>query len=175
MNGEVSYRVTVGSYTFDVTLEADGGGLLARTGDTASAVTWHRRASHAGTLRVDEASTEVLLAATANATWVAIDGYQTEVQVVEARALRLAASLPQRAAQTTRVEVRAPMPGRVVAVRVQIGERVERNTLLAILEAMKMENELRASHAGRVADGRVAEGETVEHGALLILLEPPDE
>ncbi len=65
------------------------------------------------------------------------------------------------------------MPGRVVAVRVAPGDVVERNALVAILEAMKMENELRAPRPGRVADVRVAEGDTVEHGALLVVLEPP--
>ena len=65
------------------------------------------------------------------------------------------------------------MPGRVVSVRVSVGEAVERNALLAILEAMKMENELRAPAPGRVTDVRVAEGDTVEHGALLVRLEQP--
>jgi biotin carboxyl carrier protein len=65
------------------------------------------------------------------------------------------------------------MPGRVVSVRVVAGDTVERNTLVVILEAMKMENELRAPQPGRVKEVRVAEGDTVEHGALLVLLEPP--
>jgi biotin carboxyl carrier protein len=142
-------------------------------GEEQHAVAWHARGPHAGALAVDERLLEVLLTEAAGGTWVALEGYQAEAQVVEARALRLAASLPARAARTERVEVRAPMPGRVVSVRVALGETVARNALVAILEAMKMENELRAPRPGRVADVRVAEGDTVEHGALLVLLEPP--
>src|SRR5262249_57258810 len=105
--------------------------------------------------------------------WVALDGYQDRAEVVEARALRLAAALPARAAQRGREEVRAPMPGRVVAIHAEVGTEVERGTVVAILEAMKMENELRAPHAGRVAAVRVAEGDRGEPGAVRLRLEPP--
>jgi biotin carboxyl carrier protein len=173
MSGEVSYRVVVGDYTFDVTLESTDDGLVAAVGDERNRVAWHPRGPHAGALTVGDSVVEVLLADAADAVWVALDGYQGEAVVAEARVLRLAASLPRRAAQAERTEIRAPMPGRVVSVRVAVGQTVERNALLAILEAMKMENELRAPQPGRVADVRVVEGDTVEHGALLILLEPP--
>jgi biotin carboxyl carrier protein len=106
--------------------------------------------------------------------WVAADGYQEEARVVEARARRLAAALPRRAAGAVRLDVRAPMPGRVVSIRVAVGAVVERGDLLATLEAMKMENELRAPGAGRVQALHAREGDTVEHGALLLVLAPPE-
>jgi biotin carboxyl carrier protein len=173
MSQDTSYRVTVGEYTFDVTLEAADDGLHARVGDESYPVAWQPRGPHAAALTIGDRVREALLAETPGANWIALDGYQAEAQIVEARALRLAASLPARATRSERVEIRAPMPGRVVAVRVAAGEVVERNALLAILEAMKMENELRAPQPGRVADVRVAEGDTVDHGALLLLLDPP--
>jgi glutaconyl-CoA/methylmalonyl-CoA decarboxylase subunit gamma len=173
VSGEVSYRVTVGDYAFDVTLEPGEGGLLARVGDEQQPVAWQPLRPHTSVLTMGDSTREVLLAEAGASTWVALDGYQAEARVEEARALRLAASLPVRAAQTDRVEIRAPMPGRVVSVRVVAGDTVERNTLVVILEAMKMENELRAPQPGRVKEVRVAEGDTVEHGALLVLLEPP--
>jgi biotin carboxyl carrier protein len=173
VNQETSYRVTVGEHTFDVTLEPTDEGLRARVGDQSHRVAWQARGHLAGALALDTRVREALVAETADATWVALDGYQAEAHVIEARALRLAASLPARVAQTERVDIRAPMPGRVVSVRVAPGELVGRNGLVAILEAMKMENELRAPQPGRVADVRVAEGDTVEHGALLVVLEPP--
>ena len=173
MSGEISYRVTVGEHAFDVTLFLDKDQLVARVGDQTIRVAWQARDRHRGVLTIDERKSEVLLAESTEATLLAVDGYQAEAQLVEARALRLAASLPRRAGHAERIELRAPMPGRVVSVRVSVGEAVERNALLAILEAMKMENELRAPAPGRVTDVRVAEGDTVEHGALLVRLEQP--
>ena len=67
--------------------------------------------------------------------------------------------------------VRAPMPGRVVALRVAAGDKVEAGQELAVLEAMKMELALKAPRAGTVAELRAAEGEFVEADSVLVLLE----
>lgn len=63
--------------------------------------------------------------------------------------------------------VRAPMPGRVTAVLVQEGQKVEAGAPLLVVEAMKMENELRAPQAGVVAELKAVAGDTVELGAIL--------
>jgi len=65
----------------------------------------------------------------------------------------------------------APIPGKVVAVKVEPGDEVEPGQALVVLEAMKMENELAADQAGKVAAIHVAAGETVEGGELLVELE----
>jgi biotin carboxyl carrier protein len=71
--------------------------------------------------------------------------------------------------------VRAPMPGLVVRVEVQVGDRVRPGQGLVIVEAMKMENELRAEASGRVTGIRVSPGEAVERDQVLIDLAPEDE
>ena len=63
------------------------------------------------------------------------------------------------------------MPGKVVRVLVAAGDRVARGQPVAIVEAMKMENELRASREGTVKDVVAREGASVEAGALLLLIE----
>lgn len=67
-------------------------------------------------------------------------------------------------------EVRAPMPGRVVAVAVGVGEAVLPGGLLLVLEAMKMQNEIRSQHGGTVVRLDVEDGKAVESGALLVTL-----
>jgi len=62
----------------------------------------------------------------------------------------------------------APMPGKIVAVLVEPGDRVERGTPLLILEAMKMEHTIAAPHAGMVAEVRYGVGELVSEGAVLL-------
>jgi biotin carboxyl carrier protein len=65
----------------------------------------------------------------------------------------------------------APMPGRVVRVLVSAGDRVEARQPVAVVEAMKMENELRAPKAGTVKDVSVAAGTSVEAGRVLVVVE----
>ncbi len=64
--------------------------------------------------------------------------------------------------------LRAPMPGRVVAVRVAIGAEVAHEQELLVMEAMKMELSLKAPSAGQVSELRVEVGQFVEADALLV-------
>ncbi len=64
----------------------------------------------------------------------------------------------------------APIPGKVVAVKVAEGDRVRAGQPLVVLEAMKMENELAAEREGVVSAVHVAPGDTVEQGAPLVEL-----
>jgi biotin carboxyl carrier protein len=66
--------------------------------------------------------------------------------------------------------IRAPMPGLVVQVEVELGQRVEAGVGVVVLEAMKMENEIRASMEGTVAAIHVSAGQAVEKGAPLVEL-----
>jgi biotin carboxyl carrier protein len=68
-------------------------------------------------------------------------------------------------------DVRAAMPGKVVAVLVEVGATVERGQGLLVIEAMKMENEIAAPRAGRVASIRVKPGQAVEAGEVLAVIE----
>ena len=64
----------------------------------------------------------------------------------------------------------APMPGRIVLIRVQAGDPVEEGQELLVMEAMKMELTLKAPRAGTVAEVRVAAGDFVEADAALVVL-----
>jgi biotin carboxyl carrier protein len=67
--------------------------------------------------------------------------------------------------------LRAPMPGLVVRVQVEPGQKVEPGAPLVVLEAMKMENELKASAPAVVKGVRVVPGEAVEKGQVLVEFE----
>lgn len=66
--------------------------------------------------------------------------------------------------------LRAPMPGRVVAVHVRAGDEVAAGAPLVVVEAMKMQNELLSPCAGSVRAVPVNEGDAVERGAVLVEL-----
>ena len=69
------------------------------------------------------------------------------------------------------IEVRATLPGLVVAVAVATGAEVDEGAALVTIEAMKMQNEVRAPRACRVTSVAVSPGQPVAGGALLVLLE----
>jgi biotin carboxyl carrier protein len=89
-------------------------------------------------------------------------------------ALRRALHQTQGAAQDAVAaagEVIAPMPGKILAVKVGVGDRVQRRDVLCILEAMKMENEIMAPAGGAVKEARVAAGQDVLYGDVLFVIE----
>lgn len=64
--------------------------------------------------------------------------------------------------------VKAPMPGTVVSIKVNAGDKVTKDTLVAVLEAMKMENEIFAGVDGTVAAINANAGDSVNTGDALV-------
>jgi biotin carboxyl carrier protein len=92
-----------------------------------------------------------------------------EVHVEDERERALIGSL--KSSQTTgEITVRAPMPGLVLNVLKEVGARVERGEIVAVLEAMKMENDLAAPHGGTTKEVRVGKGQTVNQGDILLII-----
>ena len=79
------------------------------------------------------------------------------------------AEKPQKAAQGS---VICPMPGMIVAVKVKVGDRVNQDDVVVVLEAMKMQSEIRSPHGGVVKQILVNEGDLVKGGAVLVVVEP---
>jgi acetyl-CoA/propionyl-CoA carboxylase biotin carboxyl carrier protein len=69
--------------------------------------------------------------------------------------------------------VTAPMQGTIVRLAVHEGQSVEVGDLIAVVEAMKMENSILATEGGLVADLQVAVGDTPSQDALLCRIIPP--
>jgi acetyl-CoA carboxylase biotin carboxyl carrier protein len=67
--------------------------------------------------------------------------------------------------------VNAQVTGRVVRVEKQVGDRVDAEETLMVLESMKMEIPVEAPSAGTVSEIRVGEGDSVEEGDSLAVLD----
>lgn len=65
------------------------------------------------------------------------------------------------------VKISAPMPGTIVDVKLAVGAKVTNGTVIAVLEAMKMENDVVASCDGTIASINVTKGQSVETGTLI--------
>ena len=65
----------------------------------------------------------------------------------------------------------APMPGKIIDIHVNVGDRVEVNQPIMVLEAMKMESEIVAEQAGTITSINVAKGDMVNPGDVLFSIE----
>lgn len=77
--------------------------------------------------------------------------------------------------ESTNAEVCAPLPGRLVEMRVAEGEQVKEKDVVAVLESMKMNLELRAPQSGVISALSGTAGQEVDQGEVLAVIEPDAE
>ena len=68
------------------------------------------------------------------------------------------------------IKVTAPMPGTILRLNVKVGDTIQANSLVCILEAMKMENEIFASEGGTVKSINAPQGSSVNSGDVIVTL-----
>lgn len=69
------------------------------------------------------------------------------------------------------IKVTAPMPGKILSVKANVGQEVKQGDVILLLEAMKMENEVVAPQDGKVASINVGSGDMVESGDVLATMD----
>lgn len=102
---------------------------------------------------------------------IVLGGETYVARVLDERALMMAAASGPGKDEKAGEVLRAPMPGVVVGVAVEVGAEVVAGQGVVTLEAMKMENELRSAAGGVVKDVRVKVGQGVVQGETLIVIE----
>jgi biotin carboxyl carrier protein len=120
------------------------------------------RAAPAGEIRdvrPGEMPRGVLAARDGDVAWVSIGGETWRIAKAGGRAAR---------AGEDEHALAAPMPGRITAVHVSEGQRVESGDVLVVLEAMKMEFAVKAPRAGIVANLAAEAGKMVGLGDVLL-------
>lgn len=99
---------------------------------------------------------------------VLMRGKQYQITVEDEREKRLKAAAGGGVAEGGEFNLKAPMPGLVVAIPVAEGEEIKKGQVLIILESMKMQNELKSPKDGIVERIRVKAGESVEQKQALL-------
>ncbi len=99
---------------------------------------------------------------------IQIDGRTYQVQISDAVDQQILKMNLKSKKSNQLKELRAPMPGLVRQVNVQVGDQVDSGDALFILEAMKMENVLKSPVNGIVSDIFVKPGESVEKNQILL-------
>ena len=95
-------------------------------------------------------------------------GRQYNLTIEDEREKRLRAAAGGGVAESGEFHLKAPMPGLVVAIPVNEGDKVEKGQVILILESMKMQNELKSPKSGTVGRIRVKQGEKVEQRQALL-------
>lgn len=96
-----------------------------------------------------------------------LNGSLRDVDVVDSTATTSVVKVPM-ADPKDKSQVGASIPGAVSKVSVKVGDKVEENQVLAVVEAMKMETSVSARMAGTIEEVLVEAGDTVKAGQLLI-------
>jgi biotin carboxyl carrier protein len=81
-----------------------------------------------------------------------------------------APAAPKPAASGAGKAVTSPLPGVIIAIKVNVGDSVKAGQEVAVLEAMKMENSIEAEHDGTVTAIHVAKGDSVLEGAAVVTI-----
>ncbi len=67
--------------------------------------------------------------------------------------------------------VLAPMPGKIMELKVKVGDSIEEDDPVVILEAMKMEMPVASTATGKVTEIKCEEGQNVDGDAVLVVIE----
>lgn len=68
------------------------------------------------------------------------------------------------------ITVKAPMPGKIAALKAETGKVIKRGDVILVLEAMKMQNDITATADGTLHEIRVAPGDNVKTGDVLAVI-----
>ena len=67
--------------------------------------------------------------------------------------------------------IKTPLPGVIIDIKVNVGDPVAKGQTVAVLEAMKMENNIDAERDGKITEIKVNKGDSVMEGAILVTIE----
>jgi biotin carboxyl carrier protein len=122
------------------------------------------------TLLLNGESFEALVYPSENGVQVLLRGRLFDFIVEDERQRRLRQSSGGAAMQSGDYQLKAPMPGLIVAIPVEEGQEIQSGDDLIILESMKMQNELKAPRDGTVNRIRVSAGDNVDQNQVLMTL-----
>jgi propionyl-CoA carboxylase alpha chain len=166
------YQVTLGDRIVRVELRRAGDRVFVKVDDNQEQPIQLEQVH--GPLRsmvLGERRIELLATLDDDAVRLTIGGLEYRAEVLDDAHARLASVAGSRTAGHARRELKAPMPGLLVKLLCQVGDTIEAGQPLAVLQAMKMENELALPRGGTVTSIGAEPGQIVEQGQVLVVVE----
>jgi len=165
----LKFRAEMAGETIPVEVTGEGGLYRVVVGDTTSDVDARQVAEGIWSILIEGASHIVDVSEEDGVSLVEVDGESYSIRVEE-ETRYIIRTRGGKAGASGQV-LKAPMPGKVVLVEVEVGQVVAAGDGLLVLEAMKMENEFRAVASGTVVEIRVEAGQAVNLGDVLVVIE----
>jgi biotin carboxyl carrier protein len=162
----MKYIATVGEQTFEVEINSEDELLL--NGRRLMVDFESSSGQHVYSLLLDGKSYEAYVTPSDTSMQVLLQGQLFQVDVEDERQLRLRRASGAQVVASGEIQLRAPMPGLIVAVLAEEAQQVAKGDNLVILESMKMQNELKAPRDGAVSRIRVKPGDSVEQNQALL-------
>jgi biotin carboxyl carrier protein len=164
----MKYRLERGGKSYEIDVQPSPEGYLLRGPDgTAQRIALQVRADGSQHAITPWGDMELRSARRGAELWAHVGGRRLEAQVQRARASGAGSARGGAAG-----ELHAPMAGKLLRISVRVGDSCKAGQAVALIEAMKMENELVAPLDGVVVEVCQSAPSTVDKGALIVRLEP---
>lgn len=163
----MEFEFKIGDHVEKVSVECKDAIYTVRHGSSIWNVEFESRPNNLLTFRIGTRMRRLYLVESEDKKYLSINGRQFCVERHETSRRRFM-ELDELAKTAA---VCPPMPGMVVKINISEGDPVEKNQSLAVVEAMKMENELRSPMKGRIRKIHASAGDLVDAGKPIIELE----
>ena len=164
-----TFQFVIDGTTHEITLIEESGHFRVQIGRRGFKVRAQVISPHCLSLSLDRRAVTLYLVGDGAKRYICVAGRQYVLE--EVRGSSMDPTRPQAQASQADGALTSPMPGQVVKIEVREGDVVDKNQTLAIVEAMKMENELKASGRARVKKIHAAAGDLVDAGQVIVELE----
>ncbi len=166
----MKYKVTIGKRKYEVGVIGDGPGVTVN-GRRLNVDLKSLKGDKLHSMLADNENFEFELERSNGGFYLWHGTGQTFVEVTDEKTERLRRLMGAAETGKKQAVLRAAMPGLVVKVDVEPGQRVNKGDGLLIVEAMKMENEIKAQSPGVVKEIKVKPGQPVEKNQILVVFE----
>ncbi|MFH1314683.1 MAG: biotin/lipoyl-containing protein [Candidatus Eisenbacteria bacterium] len=167
----VIYYASVNGKDAKIKIEKKNGLYVVEIDDRSYVVDrQHIESPNTLSLLVDDKCYEASVTRSDKTSLVCISGEKFDVSLKDELEYRSASPSPRHTGFESE-EIRAPMPGIVVCVEVEKGQRVHAGTAAVIVEAMKMQNEISAAAGGTVKEILVQKGDIVDSRQVLVVID----
>jgi len=164
----VDFEFLIDGKLYKISLEKKETGFVFSDGKKIQEVNIHSISPHVISVLIEGRSYRVFWAQDKEKRYLSLKGEEFIVQ--EPEATQEAIERREEKSREDELMVRAPMPGKVIKVNVSENEEVRKNQTLAIVEAMKMENEIKSTIEGYVKKIFISPGELVDSEKPLLEL-----
>lgn len=163
-------EIRLGGREYRVSARPDGDGYRVSVREPACEIRVERLGEHGYRVSTAEGARFVWVARDEDGE-LHVEAAGEAFQVRQLAASRARRALGEQGQADGRAEVRAPMPARIVSVKVEPGSVVERQQVVVVIEAMKMQLDLRSPMAGRVIEVNASDNTLTHPSVALVVIE----